>query len=84
MYNHDNEAALFHCNTHELSAVIKVMHFIFDNKYCGLLAQSKNCYATETSKHACDNRSTSVYSSLLGNARNNGFAVVSAATVAMQ
>jgi hypothetical protein len=34
--------------------------------YCGVFAPWKNCWDTETSKHALNNRITSVYSSLLG------------------
>jgi hypothetical protein len=36
-------------------------------KYCIVFAPCKNCWVTETSKHASNNRITSVYSSLLGN-----------------
>jgi hypothetical protein len=34
--------------------------------YCGIFAPWKNCWVTETSKHALNNRITSVYSSMLG------------------
>jgi hypothetical protein len=33
---------------------------------CGVFTPCKNCWVTKTSKHACINRITSVYSSLLG------------------
>jgi hypothetical protein len=39
-------------------------------KYCGVFAPCKNCWATETSKHASSNRITSVYTSLLGDGQN--------------
>jgi hypothetical protein len=35
-------------------------------KYGGAFAPRKNCWVTETSKHARNNKITSVYSSLLG------------------
>jgi hypothetical protein len=44
-----------------------------------------SCWSAETSKHARNNRSTSVYCTLLGNKQlNNEFTAVSAVTLAMQ
>jgi hypothetical protein len=70
-----------HCEPWPLFQFLNPIH----SRYCDVFAPCGSCWNTETSKHARNNRGTSVYCPLLGNKQsNNEFAAVNTVTVAMQ